>query len=147
MLSSELDQTLRRALAHANERGHRYATIEHLLLALTEDQDAIAALRSRNVELDQLKRELIAYIDSPLSNLVHDAPGSAGPTVGFQRVLQRAAMHAQAFGHSNVTGADLVASLHSERASYAAEMLQEQNLSRANPIAFVAHDAIWTLTT
>ncbi len=146
MLSPELDQTLRRALAHANERRHRYATLEHLLLALTEDQDAMATLRLRNIELDRLKRDLVGYIDSPLSNLVRDARGSAGPTVGFQRVLQRAAMRVQASGHSNVTGADLVASLLSERPSYAAEMLQEQNLSRANPVAFVTHDAVWTLT-
>jgi ATP-dependent Clp protease ATP-binding subunit ClpA len=147
MLSPELDQTLRRALALANERGHEYATLEHLLLALTEDQDAVAALRSRNIDLDRLKRDLIAYIENPLSSLVRNASGDARPTVGFQRVLQRASFQVQASGHSNVTGADLVAPLTSGSPSYAAELLQEQNLSRANPVTFITHNAVCTLTT
>jgi ATP-dependent Clp protease ATP-binding subunit ClpA len=91
MLSPNLEQTLHRALAYANERRHDFATLEHLLLALTEDQDAIAVMRACNVDVERLRRDLIDYIDNQLSNLVGPAPREAKPTAGFQRVLQRAA--------------------------------------------------------
>ena len=70
MLSPNLEQTLHRALAYANERRHEYATLEHLLLALTEDQDAVAVLRASNVDLERLRRDIVEYIDGQLANLV-----------------------------------------------------------------------------
>ncbi len=95
MLSANLEQTLHRALGYANERRHEYATLEHLLLALTEDADAVAVLRACGVELERLCSELQDYIDNELSNLITAQLGDAKPTAGFQRVLQRAAIHVQ----------------------------------------------------
>ena len=92
--SRGLEQSLHRALALANERHHEYATLEHLLLALIEDQDAAAVMRACNVDLEKLRRSLIAYLESELDNLVTDGADDSKPTAGFQRVIQRAAPHA-----------------------------------------------------
>ncbi len=98
MLSANLEQTLHRALAQANERRHEYATLEHLMLALTEDPDAVAVLRACDVDLDQLRGEINDYIDNELSNLITAQLTESKPTAGFQRVLQRAAIHVQSSG-------------------------------------------------
>ena len=103
MLSRNLEKTLHRALAYANERRHEYATLEHLLLALTEDQDAMAVLRACTVDVEKLRRELVNYVDNELVNLVAAQVEDAKPTASFQRVLQRAAIHAaQAAGGGTV---------------------------------------------
>src|SRR5690606_16185029 len=98
MLSRNLEQTLHRALAFANERRHEFATLEHLLLALVDDQDAVAVMRACGVDLDRLREDLPHYLDSELESLVLDRPEDAKPTAGFQRVLQRAAIHVQSSG-------------------------------------------------
>ena len=90
MLSRNLEKTLHRALAFANERRHEYATLEHLLLSLTEDQDAIAVLRACSVDVDKLRRDLLKYLETELSGLVSSHVDDAKPTASFQRVLQRA---------------------------------------------------------
>ena len=88
MLSRNLEKTLHRALAYANERRHQYATLEHLLLALTADEDAAAVLRACNVDIEKLCRDLTEYVDKQLANLVSSAAGDdAKPTASFQRVL------------------------------------------------------------
>ena len=87
MLSRNLEKSLHRALAHANERRHEYATLEHLLLALTEDQDAVAVLRACSVEVDRLRRDVLTYVDNELTNLVAAYSDDAKPTASFQRVL------------------------------------------------------------
>src|SRR5205823_12501769 len=89
VLSRNLEKTLHRALAHANERRHEYATLEHLLLALTEDQDAVAVLRACSVDLEKLRRDILAYVDNELANLISSHGDDAKPTASFQRVLQR----------------------------------------------------------
>ncbi len=94
--SRSLEQSLHRALALANERHHEYATLEHLLLALIEDQDAAAVMRACNVDLDKLRRSLVAYLESELDNLVTDGAEDSKPTAGFQRVIQRAVIHVPA---------------------------------------------------
>jgi len=147
MLSPKLEQTLHRALAHANERRHEYATLEHLLLALTEDEDAVAALRKRKVDLDRLRRDLMEYFDSEFSNLVVSTTGDAKPTAGFQRVLQRAAIHVQRCGRNEVTGSDLLPALLPESQSHAVFYLQEQRMSRGGAVGFVSHDAVWRFTS
>ena len=93
--SRSLEQSLHRALALANERHHEYATLEHLLLALLDDQDAAAVMRACNVDLDKLRRNLVSYVESELESLVTDGSGDSKPTAGFQRVIQRAVIHVQ----------------------------------------------------
>jgi ATP-dependent Clp protease ATP-binding subunit ClpA len=93
--SRSLEGSLHRALALANERHHEYATLEHLLLALIEDQDAAAVMRACNVDLEKLKRSLVSYIESELDNLVTEGSEDSKPTAGFQRVIQRAVIHVQ----------------------------------------------------
>jgi ATP-dependent Clp protease ATP-binding subunit ClpA len=139
MLSSNLEKTLHRALAYANERRHEYATLEHLLLALTEDQDAVAVLRACNLDIERLRRDLVEYIDGQLSNLVSSDLGDAKPTAGFQRVLQRAAIHVQSSGREEVTGANVLVALFSERESHAVYFLQEQEMSRLDAVNYISH--------
>ena len=119
MLSRNLEKSLHRALALANERRHEYATLEHLLLSLTEDQDAIAVLRACGVEVEKLRRDLAGYIDNELQALVSKRGEEAKPTAGFQRVVQRAVIHVQSSGRSEVTGANVLVALFSERESHA----------------------------
>ncbi|HYH39001.1 MAG TPA: ATP-dependent Clp protease ATP-binding subunit ClpA [Azospirillum sp.] len=139
MLSRNLEQTLHRALAYANERRHEYATLEHLLLALTEDSDAMAVLRACGVELDRLRTELSDYLDNELANLVTSRPDDAKPTAGFQRVLQRAAIHVQSSGREEVTGANVLVALFSERESHAVYFLQEQEMTRFDAVNYISH--------
>jgi ATP-dependent Clp protease ATP-binding subunit ClpA len=139
MLSPNLEKTLHRALGYANERRHDFATLEHLLLALTEDPDAIAVMRACNVDVDRLRRDLIEYIDSQLGNLVSSHGGEAKPTAGFQRVLQRAAIHVQSSGREEVTGANILVAIFSERESHAVFFLQEQEMSRLDAVNYISH--------
>lgn len=139
MLSRNLEQTLHRALANANERRHEYATLEHLLLALTEDQDALAVLRACGVDVAKLKAELVEYLDGELSNLVTTRHDDAKPTAGFQRVLQRAAIHVQSSGREEVTGANVLVALFSERESHAVYFLQEQEMTRFDAVNYISH--------
>jgi ATP-dependent Clp protease ATP-binding subunit ClpA len=139
MLSRNLEKTLHRALAFANERRHEYATLEHLLLALTEDQDAMAVLRACTVDIEKLRRELINYIDNELVNLVAAQVEDAKPTASFQRVLQRAAIHVQSSGREEVTGANVLVALFAERESHAVYFLQEQDMTRFDAVNYISH--------
>jgi ATP-dependent Clp protease ATP-binding subunit ClpA len=139
MLSRNLEQSLHRALAYANERRHEYATLEHLLLALTEDQDSVAVLRACGVDLDKLRADLGDYLDNELANLITSRPEDAKPTAGFQRVLQRAAIHVQSSGREEVTGANVLVALFSERESHAVYFLQEQEMTRFDAVNYISH--------
>src|SRR5687768_14869097 len=139
MLSPDLEQTLRRALAYANDRRNDYATLEHLLLALVDDQDAIAVMRACNVDVERLRRDLSDYVDNQLGNIVGSHHAEAKPTAGFQRVLQRAAIHVQSSGREEVTGANILVALFSERESHAVYFLQEQNMSRLDAVNYISH--------
>src|ERR671926_282085 len=137
--SRSLEQSLHRALALANERHHEYATLEHLLLALLEDQDAAAVMRACNVDLDKLKRSLISYIESELDNLVTEGNEDSKPTAGFQRVIQRAVIHVQSSGREEVTGANVLVAIFAERESHAAYFLQEQDMTRYDAVNYISH--------
>ncbi|MCE7887767.1 MAG: ATP-dependent Clp protease ATP-binding subunit ClpA [Alphaproteobacteria bacterium PRO2] len=139
MLSRNLEQTLHRALAVANERSHEYATLEHLLYALTEDQDAMAVLRSCGISLPDLKDQLGQYIENELAYLVNKDAEEAKPTTAFQRVLQRAAIHVQSSGREEVTGANVLVALFSERESHAVFFLQEQDMTRFDAVNYISH--------
>jgi len=139
MLSQNLEHSLHRALALANERHHEYATLEHLLLSLTEDQDAVAVLRACGVDIDHLRRDLSQYIDEELSSLITSRAEEAKPTAGFQRVLQRAAIHVQSSGREEVTGANVLVAIFSERESHAVYFLQQQEMTRLDAVNYISH--------
>ena len=137
--SRSLEQSLHRALAMANERKHEYATLEHLLNALIEDEDAAHVMKACNVDLDKLRADLVRYIDSELKNLTVEGGGEARPTAGFQRVIQRAVIHVESSGRNEVTGANVLVALFSERESHAAYFLQEQDMTRYDAVNFISH--------
>src|SRR3974377_1302429 len=137
--SRGLEQSLHRALALANERHHEYATLEHLLLALIEDQDAAAVMRACNVDLEKLRSRLVAYLESELDNLVADGAEDSKPTAGFQRVLQRAVIHVQSSGREEATGANVLVAIFAERESHAAYFLQEQDMTRYDAVNYISH--------
>ncbi|MCZ6610582.1 MAG: ATP-dependent Clp protease ATP-binding subunit ClpA, partial [Alphaproteobacteria bacterium] len=139
MLSRNLEQTLHQALALANERRHEFATLEHLLLALIDDKDAMAVMRACGVDLDRLREDLTTYLNNELESLVLERADDAKPTAGFQRVLQRAAIHVQSSGREEVTGANVLVALFSERESHAVYFLQEQEMTRLDAVNYISH--------
>ncbi len=139
MLSRNLEETLHRALAFAGERRHEYATLEHLLLSLTEDQDSVAVLRACGIDLDRLRSDIGEYLDNELTNLVSGHQEDPKPTAGFQRVLQRAAIHVQSSGREEVTGANVLVAIFSERESHAVYFLQMQDMTRFDAVNYISH--------
>jgi ATP-dependent Clp protease ATP-binding subunit ClpA len=138
--STTLEQAIHSALALANSRRHELATLEHLLLALIDEPDAARVMKACAVNLDELKKTLTDFIDDDLSTLVTDVEGSeAVPTAAFQRVIQRAAIHVQSSGRTEVTGANVLVAIFAERESNAAYFLQEQDMTRYDAVNFIAH--------
>src|SRR3569833_4121393 len=137
--SRSLEQSLHRALALANERHHEYATLEHLLQALIDAQDASAVMRACNVDLDKLRRSLTAYLESELENLITAGAEDSKPTAGFQRVIQRAVIHVQSSGREEVTGASVLVAIFSEREGHDAYFLQEQDMTRYDAVNYISH--------
>ena len=138
--SSTLEQAIHKALSHANDRSHEFATLEHLLLALLDEPDAQQVMRACDVDIIQLRQSLTEYVEDELSTLVTDVEGSeAVPTAAFQRVIQRAAIHVQSSGRTEVTGANVLVAMFAERESNAAYFLQDQNMTRYDAVNFIAH--------
>nr|WP_254604277.1 ATP-dependent Clp protease ATP-binding subunit ClpA [Leisingera sp. ANG59] len=138
--SSTLEQAIHAALALANERRHEFATLEHLLLALIDEPDAARVMRACSVDLSELRSSLVEFVDEDLANLVTDIDGSeAVPTAAFQRVIQRAAIHVQSSGRTEVTGANVLVAIFAERESDAAYFLQDQEMTRYDAVNFIAH--------
>ncbi len=139
MLSRNLEQTLHRALSLASDRRHEYATLEHLLLGLADDSDAATVLRACGVDLDKLRADLTEFLDKDLSGLASDRPGEPKPTAAFQRVVQRAAIHVQSSGRDEVTGANVLVAMFSERETHAVYFLQLQDMTRLDAVNFISH--------
>jgi ATP-dependent Clp protease ATP-binding subunit ClpA len=137
--SRGLEQSLHRALALANERHHEYATLEHLLLALVDDQDTAAVMQACNVDIDKLRRNLVTYVESELEKLITDGSEDSRPTAGFQRTIQRAVIHVQSSGGEEVTGANVLVAIFAERESHAVFFLQEQEMTRYDAVNFISH--------
>ena len=138
--SNTLEQAIHAALALANSRSHEFATLEHLLLALIDEPDAARVMKACSVDTEELRTTLVEFIDEDLSNLVTDIEGSeAVPTAAFQRVIQRAAIHVQSSGRTEVTGANVLVAIFAERESNAAYFLQEQDMTRYDAVNFIAH--------
>ena len=138
--SNTLEQAIHSALALANARRHELATLEHLLLALIDEVDAAKVMQACDVDLEELRKTLVDFIDDDLSTLVTDIEGSeAVPTAAFQRVIQRAAIHVQSSGRTEVTGANVLVAIFAERESNAAYFLQEQDMTRYDAVNYIAH--------
>jgi ATP-dependent Clp protease ATP-binding subunit ClpA len=138
--TTTLEQAIHGALAHANARRHELATLEHLLLALIDEPDAARVMKACSVDLDELRKTLVDFIEDDLSTLITDVEGSeAVPTAAFQRVIQRAAIHVQSSGRTEVTGANVLVAIFAERESNAAYFLQEQDMTRYDAVNFIAH--------
>jgi len=137
--SRQLEESLHRAVAYANQRKHEYATLEHLLLSLIDDEDAAGVMRACDVELGALRTTLTNYVDNELRSLVVDDGEDAKPTAGFQRVIQRAHIHVQSSGREEVTGANVLVAIFAERESHAAYFLQEQEMTRYDAVNYISH--------
>ena len=137
--SRSLEQALHRALTIAGDHRHEYATLEHLLLALTEDVDAAAVMQACNVDIDMLRRQLESYLENELAGLVIETGVDARPTTAFQRVIQRAVIHVQTSGRNEVTGANVLVAIFAERESHAAWFLQEQDMTRYDAVNYISH--------
>ncbi len=138
--SSSLEKSIHSALKLANERNHELATLEHLLLALLDERDASNVLNACNVNIDLLRNNIENFLNNELGSLVTEVEGSeAVPTTGFQRVIQRAAIHVQSSGRNEVTGANVLVAIFAERESHAAFFLQEQEMTRYDAVNFIAH--------
>ena len=138
-LSRSLEQALHHAIKLASDRHHEYATLEHLLLALIDDADASQVMKACNVDMDALRKTVQKYIDEDLATLVMDESEEAKPTTGFQRVVQRAVLHVQNSGRDEVTGANVLVALFTERESHAVYFLQEQNMNRLDAVSYISH--------
>ena len=138
--SKTLEDAIHAALAIANSRRHELATLEHLLLALIDEPDAAKVMQACSVDLEELRKTLNDFIDEDLSTLVTEVEGSeAVPTAAFQRVIQRAAIHVQSSGRTEVTGANVLVAIFAERESNAAYFLQAQDMTRYDAVNFIAH--------
>ena len=138
--STTLEQAIHAALALANARRHEFATLEHLLLALIDEPDALKVMKACSVDTEELRQTLVEFVDEDLANLVTEIDGSeAVPTAAFQRVIQRAAIHVQSSGRTEVTGANVLVAIFAERESNAAYFLQEQDMTRYDAVNFIAH--------
>jgi len=138
-ISQNLENSLHSALALANEYHHEYATLEHLLYALTDDDDAVAVMRACGVELEALRQTIADYFDRELANMVNEEGADSKPTAGFQRAVQRAIIHVQSSGREEVTGANVLVAIYSERDSHAAYFLQEQDMTRLDAVNYISH--------
>jgi ATP-dependent Clp protease ATP-binding subunit ClpA len=137
--SRGLEKALHQAMNLARERAHEFATLEHLLLALTEDRDTIAVLNGCDVDIEALRADLEEFIDDELDSLVVPNGQDARPTAAFQRVIQRAVIHVQSSGREEVTGANVLVAIFAERESHAAYFLEQQDMSRLDAVNFISH--------
>jgi len=140
MLSKELELTLNLAFKDARSKRHEFMTVEHLLLALLDNDEAVDVLRKVGADLDRLRQELATYIDSTTPLLPEgDADRDTQPTLGFQRVLQRAVFHVQSSGRKEVTGANVLVAIFSEQESQSVHLLKQQNIARIDVVNYIAH--------
>ena len=141
MLSRNLEDTLHRAIGTAREHRHEYATLEHLLIALMDDRDALAVLTACAVDVEKLRANLVKYVESEFGSIIatESDENDPKPTAGFQRVLQRAAIHVQSSGREEVTGANVLVALFSERESHAVFYLHQQDMTRLDAVQYISH--------
>jgi ATP-dependent Clp protease ATP-binding subunit ClpA len=139
MLSKELELTLNSAFREAREKRHEFMTVEHLLLALLDNPAASKVLKACGVEIDKLREELTEYLGESTPVLPVKDDRETQPTLGFQRVLQRAVFHVQSSGKKEVTGANVLVAIFGERESQAVYFLNRQNITRLDIVNYISH--------
>jgi ATP-dependent Clp protease ATP-binding subunit ClpA len=139
MLSKELEFTLNLAFKEARDKRHEFLTVEHLLLALTDNPAALEVLRACEADLESLRQDLEAFLDETTPLLPANDNRETQPTLGFQRVLQRAILHVQSSGKKEVSGANVIVAIFSEQESQAVYFLHKQNISRLDAVNFLSH--------
>jgi ATP-dependent Clp protease ATP-binding subunit ClpA len=139
MLSKELEFTLNRAFKEAREKHHEYMTVEHMLLSLLDNPAAAKVLRACGADSDRLRREITAFIDETTPLIPPNEERDTQPTLGFQRVLQRAVFHVQSAGKKEVTGANVLVALFSEQDSQAVYLLNQQDITRLDVVNYISH--------
>ena len=144
MLSSNLEKTLQEAYRLAALNKHEFVTLEHLLLMLTEDKDALSVFKACEIDIFILRKNLSEFISTELENLKDNFTGEPKLTNGFQRVLQRAAIHVQSSGREEVTGANMVVAIFSEKESYAVYFLGLQDMTRLDAVQYISHGIVKT---
>src|SRR5687768_2846874 len=137
--SRGLEKALHQAMNLARQRAHEFATLEHLLLALTEDRDTLSVLNGCDVDVEALRGDLEDFINEELDSLVVPNGQDARPTAAFQRVIQRAVIHVQSSGKEEVTGANVLVAIFAERESHAAYFLEQQEMTRLDAVNFISH--------
>ncbi len=139
MLSKELEFTLNRAFKEAREKHHEYMTVEHMLLSLLDNPAAAKVLRACGADPERLRREITAFIDETTPLIPANEDRDTQPTLGFQRVLQRAVFHVQSAGKKEVTGANVLVALFSEQDSQAVYLLNQQDITRLDVVNYISH--------
>jgi ATP-dependent Clp protease ATP-binding subunit ClpA len=139
MLNKELEFTLNMAFKEARERRHEFMTVEHLLLALTENPTAANVLRACGVDLDTLSKQLAEFIEENTPLLPKNDSRDTQPTLGFQRVLQRAVFHVQSSGNKEVTGANVLVAIFGEQESHAVYLLSQHDVARLDVVNYISH--------
>ncbi|MCS5708201.1 ATP-dependent Clp protease ATP-binding subunit ClpA [Candidatus Berkiella cookevillensis] len=140
MLSKELEMTLNLAFKDARDKRHEFMTVEHLLLALIDNSAASLVLRSCGANVDRLRRDLQTFVDETTPLIpTGETHRETQPTLGFQRVLQRAVFHVQSAGKEEVTGANVLAAIFSEQESQAVYFLKQENIARLDVVNYISH--------
>jgi ATP-dependent Clp protease ATP-binding subunit ClpA len=139
MLGKELEQSLNTAFRRAFEKRHEFITVEHLLLAMTENATAANVLRACACNIDLLKTELDTFLDETTPLIPPGVKKDTQPTLGFQRVMQRAAFHVQSSGRQEVTGANILVALFGEQDSHAVYLLNKQEITRLDVVNYISH--------
>ncbi|MEK6551046.1 MAG: Clp protease N-terminal domain-containing protein, partial [Pseudomonadota bacterium] len=139
MLSQELEFSLNSAFQQAREKRHEFITVEHLLMALLDNAAAIKVLRACGGNIDELRRQLHGFLGENVPRLPAGSKVDTQPTIGFQRVIQRAVLHVQGVGKKEVTGANVMVAIFGEKESHAVYFLHKQNISRFDVVNFLSH--------
>ncbi len=139
MLSQELEFSLNSAFQNAREKRHEFITVEHLLLALLDNPSAVRVLRACGGNVEELRRSLAAYLEEQVPRLPPNSKVDTQPTIGFQRVIQRAVLHVQGVGKKEVTGANVLVAIYGEKESHAVYFLHRQNISRFDVVNYISH--------
>ena len=139
MLAKELEQTLNNAFKRAREKRHEFMTVEHLLLALLDNESALDVLRACGAKIDSLSEQLAVFIEDNTPLLSDDEDRDTSPTLGFQRVLQRAVFHVQSAGNKEVTGANVLVAIFGEQESQAVFLMNQNDVVRLDVLNYISH--------